>query len=69
MVKCMICGKELKTLKRHLLTVHSISTRKYLAKYKGALLVDPAYSEKMKSKRKAEDLENFKKVMKYKKEE
>ena len=69
MVKCMICGKELKTLKKHLLTVHSISTRKYLAKYKGALLVDPAYSEKMKTKRSPEDLENFRNVMKYKKEE
>jgi predicted transcriptional regulator len=65
----MICGKELKTLKKHLLTVHSISTRKYLAKYKGALLVDPAYSEKMKTKRSPEDLENFRNVMKYKKEE
>ena len=69
MIKCMICGKEMKTLKKHLLTVHSISTRKYLAKYKGALLVDPAYSKKMADKRSPEDLENFKKVMKYKKGE
>ena len=68
MIKCMICGREMKTLKRHLLTVHSMSTKKYQARYKGALVVDPEYSKKMAESRKPY-IEDFKKIMKYKKGE
>ena len=69
MIKCMICGKEMKTLKRHLLTVHSMTPKKYQAKFNGAPVVDPLYSAKMKRLRGPEDLEQFKQNMKYKKGE
>lgn len=51
MIKCEICGKEFKTLKRHLELKHKMTIEKYQKKYKNAPVVDANYQKKMKNNR------------------
>jgi len=63
MIKCELCGKEFKRLRKHLIHEHDMTVKRYLFKFPNALVVDPEYAEKMRKKRKPSDIKAFKKVV------
>lgn len=46
MIKCQICGREMKTLRKHLKVAHKMSIRSYSKFYPNEPTVDPVYAEK-----------------------
>ncbi len=69
MIKCELCGKEFVRLRKHLMHEHHITTRKYTAMFPNALIVDPAFAERMRKTRKESDINTLKENMIYKKGE
>lgn len=48
MIECKICGRKMKTLRKHLKLAHKMSVITYLRKFPNAPVVSPDYAEKMR---------------------